>query len=209
MDWLHTLLSWWASFSNTMAVWAYQSETWLWPLNALAPFFRALSSIADGLFSGFFDFVYWADRINRDIQEKAGQSWVYAVLSAFLAPLNMSLNWLTNQVNNIGSTINNWWSGVSTTVLGWFEAAKTYALGLVNTLQGLHNTLESKWNTFWTVTFPTLADRLTVDAMIKAAFKPWTDLFNWWGEFYKEVKVFFLNPLDWLWDKFTDWFFGE
>lgn len=206
MDWLHTLLGWWASFSNLLYSWKVNSYGWMWPLNIIAPFFQALSSIADGLFSGFFDFVYWADRINRDIQEKAGQSWVYDLLWAFLSPINTTLSWLTNRLDNIGSTITNWWSGVSTTVLGWVEAAKGYALGLVNNLQGLVNSLQSWWNNFTATVLPSLASRFDVDQMIKSTFAPWADLFNFWGQVGSEIKAFFADPLQWVYNKLDDFF---
>ncbi len=208
MDWLHTLLSWWASFSNLCAQWKYNSEKWVWPLNIIAPFFRALSSIADGLFSGFFDFVYWADRVNRDIREMLTKSWVIDYLSNPLSQLNKLWSWFLDRASYITAITTTWWQGISTTILGWVEMAKTYALGLVNNLQGVVNTLSSNWNVFTGTVLPTLASRFDVDTLIKSAFKPWTDLFNFWGQVGSEVKMFFLNPVDYIWQRFTDWFFG-
>lgn len=206
MDWLHTLLSWWASFSNLLRSWKVNSYDWMWPLKIIAPFFQALSSIADGLFSGFFDFVYWADEINRDIQEKAGQSWVYDLLWAFLSPINNTLNWLTNRLDNIGSTITTWWSGVSTTVLGWVDTAKTYALGLVNNLQGAFNSLQSWWNNFTATVLPTLASRFDVDQMIKSTLASWFPFYNDLVKLWDEIEAFFADPLQWVYNKMDEFF---
>jgi len=206
MEWLHTLLSWWASFSNLCYSWKVNSEGWGWPLSIIAPFFRTLSSVADGLFSGFFDFVYWADRVNRDITAMVTQSWVVSYFSWVIYQVDQLWAWFWNWWGNVTSVITNWWSGVSTTVLGWVDTAKTYALGLVNNLQGMFNSLQSWWNNFTATVLPSLASRFDVDTMIKSTLASWFPFYNDLVQLWGEIKAFFADPLQWVYNKLDDFF---
>lgn len=189
-----------------MAVWAAKSEGWLWPLNTLASFFRLLLSIANGLRGAFYDFVVWAQRIEKNIVEFVTKSWVFDFFSDPLYHLNQLWVWFLSWASNVTSIVSNWWRGVQSTVLGWVEATKTYALGLVNNLQGMFNSLQSSWNSFTGTVLPSLASRFDVEALIKSAFAPWADLFNFWGKVGGEIKAFFADPLQWAYNKMDEFF---
>ncbi len=153
-DWLETPIGW----IDTLAVW--------------------LSGPIDGLSQA----ARWYDTVSEAVVSFISKSWLLDFLSNPLAVLNQVGSWFSNWWGNVTSVVSTWWSGVSTTVLGWVEAGKSYALGLVNNLQGLFNSLQSAWNNFTGTVLPTLASRFDIDQMIKSAFAPWSDLFNFWGK---------------------------
>ena len=209
MDWLIDLYS----FVASLALKIYRAADWLeeqfWPLNLLAPRAFALADVVREIYFTLTTFARWVLDLEDRIRRFVTQSWVRDFFSDPLYHLNQLWVWFSDKVSWVGAVISNWWAGVKPTVLAWVETAKTYALGLVLNLQGVFNTLQSRWNNFWTVIFPTLASRLDVDDMIKNAFAPWTDLFNFWGQFSQSATNFFLHPLDFLLEAFTGWFLGE
>ena len=117
--------------------------------------------------------------------------------------------WVTNAVQNITDTIGDWWLVAQTTVQGWIAAAT----------EGLAD-LKVAWSTFWSVTLPTLVDfawlttwwtsRLTdIGNLIDSAFTLRSGLWEGWQEARTNVSNFITTPLDWLWERFTDWFLGR
>lgn len=135
--------------------------------------------------------------------------------------------------SNILSYLNNWFNYVVRPILSSYVNDVIEALGLdslrtawntfwgtlypslVNTI----NTLSSNWNYFWSVTFPNLVSfqwlitwwnsrLLDVNNLINSAFMLRQSWWSGWQEIRNTVFAFFENPLDWLLDKFTDWFLG-
>ena len=79
--------------------------------------------------------------------------------------------------------------------------------------------LKAAWDTFWTVTFPTLVSwawlttwwnsRLEdIQGLINSAFTIREGLWTGWQDWRDKVVEFFTDPLEWLLAKFTDWFLG-
>ncbi len=148
----------------------------------------------------------WYDTVAEAISSFLSKSWLLDFLSDPLAMLKKVWSWFENWWGNVTSVVTTWWQGISTTVLDWVDAAKTYALGLVNNLQGVFNTLQSTWNNFAGTVLPSLASRFDVDQLIKGAFAPWSDLFNFWGQVGGEIKAFFADPLQWAYNKMDKFF---
>ena len=209
MSWLGTLLSWWASFSNTAALWAYYSTGWVWPLNQLQGFFSSLSSITNGLYGAFFDFYYWVLGLENRISEIFTWRSIIDSLQYALNGLQSLIAWFNNWWGNVFNVVDYYWSVVSSQVHDWISTAT----------QGLSGML-SAWNNFVTVILPGLFNLQYAESwwqsklvglgdLINSAFVARADLWSGWTTFRQQVSDFFTDPLEWLWTRFMDWFLGR
>jgi hypothetical protein len=226
MEWVRTLVSFWARLSNTMAVWAARAQDWAWPLNIIAPMVVAVSGIIDGIFGAFFDFQYWVDATAYRLSELLSWSEIQSRLSSFLSQVSTLWSWFLQKVTYINTYINTWWEGAQYQVKQWIAAA---TMGLAELsrawtnfwnitwpqLLANVNTLLSKWNDFVTSTLPTLVSFswlatwwkgkvLEVQELINGAFTLRENLWKGWQELRDQVVEFFSDPLAWLYDKLDD-----
>jgi len=180
-----------------------QWDIFTWHIDVGTPIIRAIEWVLEWINS----LVDWVQQIGNWYEDFRQE--VVDFFTQIPKWLNEIWQWILNFADTLGDWIANWWEPIYQTVKDWvltvIDEVKE-ALGVISdTVTRWVTTVES----FFTSILPTLASKLDVADLIKAAFKPWTDLFNWWGEFYKEVKEFFVNPVEFIWNKFTDWFFGE
>lgn len=115
---------------------------------------------------------------------------------------------ISNFFHNVGDTITEWWGGVIDTVKEWVNTAKEFVLDVVENLKKTVDKLDVAWDNFWTKTFPTLASKFDVSDMIQNAFLEWKDVLNFVSIMRAEIMEFFSNPVEFVWNQFTDWFFG-
>lgn len=195
-----------ASYMRSIADTIYD---WIWPFYLVAIFFYTLEASLKSIASGFAVVGAWVDWLegrialilDLDTITRAFRQWIDAAVGAWA--------WVTNAVQNITDTIGDWWLVAQTTVQGWIAAAT----------EGLAD-LKVAWSTFWSVTLPTLVDfawlttwwtsRLTdIGNLIDSAFTLRSGLWEGWQEARTNVSNFITTPLDWLWERFTDWFLGR
>ena len=130
-----------------------------------------------------------------------------------------------------GTVLRDWWDTRVNLIKGWIGVAADFLKSLIDNVSKGLNKLTVLWDNFWTstwpqftknfndiwvkvgnfftVTLPTLASNLNVVKAFNDFRLEWSTLLNFWGEYWKGVIEFFINPLDWLLDRFTDWFLGR
>jgi hypothetical protein len=208
MTWLDTLVSWFASFSNTAALWKYEASTWSWPLSMLEGFFIALSDAADGWFTGWLDFRTWLYNLADIIGEVTSWQSVIIWVESAIDALEAAVTWISSWSTYVGDLVSAWWDVVSGVVQDWIETATT----------GLAGMLEA-WTDFVTNTLPTLFDLeyatlwwrdriVEVGDLIASAFEERSDLWDGWSDFRQAVSEIVSSPFDWLEARFADWFLG-
>jgi hypothetical protein len=208
LSWIDTLVSWFASFSNTAAIWEYNAGTWVWPLNQLRGFYIALSNIADGMFGGMLDFREWVYNLADDLDYIFSWSSIITWIEDRLYNLQQVVAWFSDWWYEVLDAVNYWWYSVSYTVKEWISIGTQ---GLAELLVG--------WNNFVSVILPTLFDfeyaedwylsKLAgIGDLIRSAFDERSDLWQGWSDFRQAVSDFTTKPFTWLEDRFTDWFFG-
>jgi len=116
------------------------------------------------------------------------------------------------------------------TVIGWIVEAKGYAASLVAGVSGWLTNLQAAWDEFkgliptideviswwgnWAgsvlATIDTWWDStvLEVQGFIDSAFTEREPFWAGWQDWRDKVIEFFTDPLEWLLEKFTDWFLG-
>jgi len=219
---------------NNILDWTYQIYTdisgWVWPFSGIAPaVYWVYSAIAD-LGWGLYDLFAWVN----DVQAKIGSGidWgiIWGNILSYIPNINDMSDWFGDWAGNVASAIAGWWSATSATVQGWITASMEAALDLIDTISVSIAALQESWDGF-SGTIPTITEIIAwwgnwtgsvtsaintwwatklldvqelINTAIKVALPFYDDLVNIWGD----IKSFFVNPLDYLWERFVDWFLG-
>jgi len=208
----------------------WNSANWPWPWQLTTNWWNQLRIFFYNLSGNFYQFADWVGYAENKLATILSTTAIRLDLQQWLDWADWAWDWVVNAVNNIVDTVNSWWSNTQLFVKSWIETARLWAETQVNNLATTFNPLLTWWNDFksniptlneliswfanwWANTLQHIStwwlDRL-VD--IKALFNSWTlDLAHFWEgweEKREEVFDFFDSPLDWLEEKFIDWFLG-
>lgn len=158
------------------------------------------------------------------------RDWVVDLWNELVKFINKEVQKVWNSISTWLADLTEWWNAQVTTIRGWIDEAKGWLLDRINDVARNLNSLAARWDNFWTTTWqqlvrdfnslvtnvsnfftltlPTLASKLFVGTAFNDFRLEWSTLFNFWGEFWRDVCDFFAEPFDWLLTKFTDWFLG-
>jgi hypothetical protein len=184
-------------------------NNWIWPFNKAAGLFYSISSFFASLGWAFSDFDTWVMNIANQLSTFISWNNLTAWFTEWAVMITDAWNWVKNWGSNVLSKINSWWSATATTVHSWIDAA----------VQGF-NTLKAQWDNFWNTILPNLMTigqwyllwplkLLEITGLIDSAFFTRQDFWSGWQEVRDNVIGFITKPLDFLLDKFTDWFLGK
>jgi len=179
---------------------------WWPPFNYLAgPFLWVSDRFIDlaANFTSFMAWVWWAqDWISKIL------SWdtILSLIQPYLDWVIYAYNWVINAYNFVKGWIEDWWLATKTTVQGWIDVAT----------QGFA-TLRTEWDNFWKVTFPKLVDTFSledwwtgklfaVDGLIGSKLAEWFPFYNDLAGLWEDIKLFFTDPLDWVYKKLDEFF---
>lgn len=168
----------------------------------------------------------WAERI-KDIL-----SWenIVAMILLWIPNLEDIRDWFLEVISNILAIVNSWWEAVSVIVQGWIAALGEALQALIDNLATLLANLQAAWDDFKT-RIPTIDEiilwwsdwwaqiliplttwwneRLAeVNTLINDTIKTWFPFYDELVSLWSEITEFFTSPLDFLLDRFADWFFG-
>ncbi|MBA7607943.1 hypothetical protein ES703_15113 [subsurface metagenome] len=228
MNWIINLLADVTDFFGDLYQETYDKP---WPVYLMAPFFIDLYYAFYDLTYEFSRFRDWVNSVQAQIQDILSWATIRSYITDWLRYIASPLYWFYNLWSDVWGEIESWWEGTISTVQEWIALATqgftelkaewdnfwtvTFP-GVLGELEGLWGA----WSNFWTLTFPTLVDftwlgiwwdaRVTdIEGLIETAFTRRELFWEGWQELRTEVTEFFVNPLDWLESKFTDWFLGE
>lgn len=189
--------SWLRSFLDSL-----QFQIFTWHIDIGGP----IETAFDWLFAPLNGFIDWLNFALNWIEQ--AWDWVLDRIKAFFDPWIYIIRDIWNTLSTLWSKISDWFSGLVSDIQDWVSAFIQETKDLILSVGQYVTELWNRVTDFFTSILPTLASKLDVSGAIAAAFVPWRDLFNFWGSFGREVATFFTNPLDWIMDKFEQWFFG-
>lgn len=219
---------------NTIAGWFYTAyvevKSWVFPFYHLAPPLASISVFFYQLRDFFSTFNTWLTAASQKIASILSWDSVKGLVKSWLPNIESAISWFTSWLSNVNSAINTWWAGVKTTVQGWINTAKTYLKGLIDDLSDSFYTFVDEVQTFINQ-LPTFTEIITwfkdwwgkilakiiawgaltatqIGSLLDSWFKLYAPFWEGWQDVRGTVIGFISNPLDWLADKFTDWFLG-
>lgn len=122
--------------------------------------------------------------------------------------INVLWKWILDFGDTLASWIDNWWDAIYQKVKDWVTTAIDKVKDALGVIKDTLTEWVTKIESFFTTILPDLAKKLDIVDLIKNAFEPWKDLLNFLSEIGGELAEFFTNPIEYLWQKFSDWFFG-
>lgn len=166
----------------------------------------AIESAIDWVLDWIDDLATWAAQIAawwEDFRQE-----VIDAFNAVVDFINEGIGNLGNIVSTWWDNLSEWWEGIKTTVLDWIDTAVEWVSDRIDDLAHLVDKIGIWWENFTTVVLPTLASKFDITAAFDQFMLTWRDLFEGWEAFKDSIFDFFNDPLDWLWDRFTDWWLG-
>jgi hypothetical protein len=219
-------------------LWATQAliiaalEAYSWPLvgNWLGDTFNNLSTFTSHVAGELWDASNWYEEISGKVSDYLSWDTIWSYILSYVPNLTQLRDWFYSWWSNVSSVIASWWTATMVEVRGWIAIAvqpfnsmlaawANFWNSLWPQLVGGFNSLKSAWDNFWLVTFPNLVNftwlttwwnskLLDVQALIDSTIKAWFPFYDDLVRLWNDIAEFFTNPLGYLWERFTDWFFG-
>ncbi len=170
--------------------------------------------VGDAIESG----IDWAiDHINDaldwgiDAWNKAVDAWNKAVevYNLLLSRINSEVHKLLDKIDAWWDGLDDWWAGKYTTVKDWVAAKLQPIKDALVSLQRWLTQLDTWWDNFKMETLPNLIDKVTFWDNVRAETDPIKEEQAKQGIIIDSFKLFFNNPIMWLWSEFNAWFWEE
>jgi hypothetical protein len=186
------------------AEWRVEINSWQWDILGL------FTIDIGGILLGVID--WFLDRINGVI------AWVMDALDNAVAAWNWILAELRREWDEFIDLIN-WMLGW---MAAWLDRLDTWFQTKIPSIEEIVNTLltpfgidlddikdwlaqlVATWDNFWTNTLPTLVNRFQVDDLIRTALRPVLDLIAPLVDFTEDIKLFFVDPWQFLYNLLDD-----
>ena len=205
-------------------------NSWVYPFRYLAPPLYWIYQGVSDLVTPIAQMSDWAYDINQSIASLPSMGTIWSTFKDWFNWAEWSWQWIQDSWLIIPGMIDDWWSSTSQTVQVWIDESSQYFTSQVNTLLAKVSQVElsisellgrlpvldelvSWWDnwqgnvhtyidTWWTSTMG------EVQGLINSAFIERESWWSGWIDVKNEVIDFITNPLDFLLDRFTDWFLG-
>jgi len=207
-----------------------EAVDWWSPFNLIAPFFLSLADAFAHLVTYFGKFNDWVDDVADKVKDILSSLDIKKLLKEWLDWAKDAWDWVKDATTNVQGIITAYWDTVSATV----QASITTLTAALAALQVAWDTFWTiafpvwtthldnilvKWGVFVVDTLPNLVNttglatwwttRLTdIGGLISTAFTEAAPLWAGWQDFKDRVAEFFTDPVEFIYERFTDWFLG-
>jgi hypothetical protein len=203
---------------------------WVWPFWEAAGLFYQLSVLFATLAWQFYDFSNWVSDVQSKVLAILNWSTIWSYILSYVPNLTQVRDWFYSWWSNVTSVITSWWSATQYTVQVWISTAVQPFNSMLTAWNNFwnstwpawvssFNSLKSAWDNFWRYTLPNLAsfDALEdwwngrvgdLQGLINSAFTVRASLWQGWQDMRDNVVEFFTDPVEYIWERFTDWFLG-
>jgi hypothetical protein len=230
MSWMNSIVSWLKDIEGYFYDAYLEVYGWIYPFWLLSyPVLYASRGFGwlAYYFSLFNNWLVWAQ---GEMDKVLGWSTIWSYILSYVPNLVQIKDWFYSWATNVTNTVNSWWSATQATVQGWISTAVQPFNSMLtawsnfwnNTWPGWvssFNTLKAAWDNFWSYTLPNLVSftwlgtwwdsRLTdVQGLINSGFTARQSLWSGWQDIRTSVLTFFQDPVEFIWDRFTEWFLG-
>lgn len=172
----------------------------------------------------------WVHDVNNKVKSILSSVDIISLLRTWLTYAENAWNWVVNSWTNVRDIVDTWWSSASLTVQAWIEDAVSGVQTLVDQaniwlanlqaawddLKGRIPTLDEvvSWWTNWTGQVLAFVNTwwtgalLEVQGLINSAFVERASWWAGWSDFRDQVVTFFTDPVEFIWERATNWFLG-
>lgn len=170
----------------------------------------------------------WWEEVSDAVEGILNWSTIRSLIRSWLTGIETLIEWFTDWVTLVTGVIGDWWEDVQTTVTGWINEAKEALQELIDDLETWLGSLQEAWDNFkgkipsidevltwfsnwWAaILIPLTAwwnERLLdVNTLIINTLQEWFPFYNDLVALWEDIKAFFIDPLQWVYDRLDDWF---
>ncbi len=203
---------------------------WVWPFYLLANLFYGLSDLFSMLAWSFSDFFTLVNELVSRIDQVLSWDAIQSLILGWFPWLESLGSWFGNWWNNVSSVVTSWWSATQVLVLAWVQSARDFAADLFNQVSSALASLQASWDQFqpripvldqvtawwgnWTGNVLSAVNAwwterlLEVQYLISSAFTARESLWAGWQDIRTSVLEFLQDPVEFIWQRFADWFLG-
>jgi phage-related protein len=227
-------MTWIIDALNDASAWLYEIYLdvygWVWPFYYTANWFYYLCDVFNTLAWAFYYFSSWVDDISTRIENFLSWDTIWGYITSYIPNIEDIRDWFYNWWGNVWDAIDDWWSTVQDTVHGWIDTAVQGLEGIGGdfldfwnnlwpTFTTAFNKVHTELDNFWEHTLPNLvsftwlttwwSSRIAdVQGLINSGFTARNSLWEGWQDMKSNVVDFFTDPVEFIWERFTDWFLG-
>jgi len=182
------------------------TSTWVYPFSFISTPFFAITSLFQSWLDPITNFGNWADDVWARVQQILDENGILGLILWVFPWLTDVGNWFAIRWEWFITQITDWWSVAQLTVQSWIEIAGQTLQTLIDNLTSGLAYLRATWDTFITVTLPTLANWEGVSNLIETRLRIWFPFYDDLTNILSEFKEFFADPLDWVYNKLDEFF---
>lgn len=219
---------------NSVSSWFYNlyRDVYYYPVigQVLATGFYWLAELFSTLAWGFSSFFTSFNELWAKAANILSWSSIWSYILIYVPNLTQIRDWFYYWWTNVTSAVSSWWSATQVTVLAWVQDAKNFASSLVAGVSSVVTQLQSAWDNFkgliptldeirlwwgnWTGNVLAAIDTwwtgklVDIQGLINSAFLARQSFWAGWQEIRTSVLTFFQDPVEFIWQRFADWFLG-
>lgn len=205
-------------------------ETWVFPFNLLAGPLYSVYWAFDQLAFWFWEWQIFTHDLVDTISHFLTAPDIYLTFKWYFDKAVGAWNWIQDVWNNILPHLIFFWEAMRPTVEGWIGTAIEWVSPALDQITATITTLQTAWDSF-VAKIPTLDEiiawfsdwwarilspltnwwnerLLEVNTLVDSILRSWFPFYDTLVELWDTITAFFVSPLDWLLDQFTDWFLG-
>lgn len=203
---------------------------WISPFNALATPLYSLYVSFFYLAYYFGEFNDWLIYVQNWVTQILSWDTIWSFITQYVPNILSIRDWYYDWWSHVSDVVDSFWSFTQYTVQNWIDAAVAPFQAVADAwndfwvytwpdLVSSFNDLRVTWYDFWNNIYPELVSFAWLESwwssqtggineLINSAFALRADLWEGWLDIKDQVLTFFQYPLDWLWERFADWFLG-
>lgn len=230
MWFIDQMVTWLGSVTDFFYAAFLEVRGWVWP-------FHYLSTPLWGIYVAFWWITYYFGQFNAFLDlvyNKIGTILSYLdITSYFKTFFDYALwawDWISNAWGNVTDIVDSWWSSASLTVRTWIDGAYQFARSSIDQVNIWLSSLQVAWDNFkgmipslseilaWFADWPAkILSQITywgalpgklIQDLINGTLKEWFPFYDTLAEIWSTIVEFFVDPLEFLLARFTDWFLG-
>jgi hypothetical protein len=218
-DWQEAILTGIFTVAGLFGNIADRVSGWITPFNWLASPFTWIHDRIFSLAVSVGKFFAWVRGVADVIGGLQGWDDIWQLIISNLPWLENIGEWFQSWYQHIADVFQDLWRSVTPMIKGWISTAvqSLEAIGeawgnfwdnLWPQLTGWVDELRAGWDHFIKVTLPSLPGWGDIGDFIDSRIDQLSGFWEGWQEIREQVFDFFSNPIEYLWERFIDWFLG-
>lgn len=204
------------------------TSNWVWPFNLLSTPLYYLYFAFHQLVSYFSYFSGWVTDAASKLIQILNWSTIWSFIVSYVPNLTSLNTWFYDWWGSVTGVVTSWWSSTQFTVQGWIDILGQFLQTQINSLSASLTNLQADitellaqlpnidillaWLSDWWANILTEIEvwwngkLLGVQELINSNLRDWFPFYDDLVELWSDIKLFFTDPLQWLYNELDEFF---